>query len=456
MRAGPGDAFAVIVPVLLTGAVFGAAVAGASAQPQATTLRYGLGVGDWLIYERQVAVQPADERGPVSRSTDQIQIWCFAERGAQRTLLVDWIRDVGGRAQPIIGAVLQVDDRGRREIPQDALERVIALDAALDVLPPLRSALDPGPAWTSAPDLYGRVWRVTPSAAAATGGQMRFDFVIEDPTGVSDALRTSASGAFTFDAVAGVVTRVESRTTRVAATEHVTMTLRHRVTNEARWCAQRAGEAGRYLRTLGQEAGRVATFHAPPGDSRAVLERLDRLWEAFELETDAREKSPLRPIAAARRAALQRDGGALAARLSAAQSWIDRKPSAWTLHTDSGEELLSESLRGRVLIECFWSTDSEWAVRALPVMRALQADLGDRAAVVCINLDADLSAGQRAIASAGEGLRHVLGASLREVEGVPETPVFRLRDADGVVRSVAFGWRPTLREWATRHIPSRR
>lgn len=452
MLSGHSVQVRAIAATLLAVALAHSGVTHSAGQPQPASLRYGLVVGDWLIYERQVSARPADEGGPVRRSTDQIQVWCFAERGDQRTLLVDWIRNVGGEPEPIIGAVFHVDDRGRREIPQDALERVLALDAALDVLPPLRSALDAGPAWRSAPDLYGRVWRVTPSPAPATAGQMQFDFVIEDPTGVSDALRTATSGAFTFDTRAGVVTRVESRTTRVASIEHVTITLRHRVTNEARWCAQRAGEAGRYLRTLGQEAGRIATFHAPPGDGRAVLERLDRLWEAFELEADAREKSPLRPIAAARRAALQRDAGALAARLRAAQNWIDRKPPAWTLHTETGAELVSESLRGRVLIECFWSTETEWAVRALPVLRDLQVDLGDRAAIICINLDADLAAGQRALSFAGEGLRHVLGGSLREVEGVPETPVFRLRDADGVVRAVAFGWRPTLREWAGRHL----
>lgn len=411
-------------------------------------LRYNLRIGDWLAYDCVTTVR---ERSGRSRQTrDQLQLWCFAVENDERLLLVDRIADIDGAPQPMRGIIAYVDSAGRRRLPPESLTRVAEVEAALDLLPPLPFGVQAGPAWRSAPDDFGQRWHCRPSDTPPTHAAERvFDFELEDTTGAAAALRQTTRGRFRFDTADGVISKLERVQTdeRRGVETRALATLRHRVQNEDRWCEQRVAEVQRWLRTQGQEDQLVERLLSEPFEAAAHLARLERLWEAHVVASDGRSKSPLHLLAVARRRQLNADGQRLRAAAAAAARWLSQAPPGWTLQNPAGETVTNEAQRGRIVVECFWSTESLAAVRALETMRRLQGELRPGSAeLVCLNVDVDLGAALHAIAASGAGLRHVLGSSLREAEGLAELPVFRVRDREGVVRAVTIGWRPSIAE----------
>lgn len=410
------------------------------------TLIYRFEPGDVREYEQRETVTTLAGDEPQSASTARIQLWCLERTGEEWLLLAALTRTRAGAAEPACGGVLYVDAGGRRRFPEQTATRLGPLEPVLDLLPVLPTAIQREREWYSAPDLYGRRWHCTvrgPDAEHA--GHLRIDYAVDEGAGIAALLDRTIAGRFWFDQAAGGITRVESeqldrrRQTRTTSTAQLVQQRRER----AAWAGRRAAEVQRFLRAQRHEDRLLHEIVTRPAEFERTLAGLDRLWSAFRSDVAGHEGSPLALLAEARRAALRALAPALRARSALGRRWMEQPALPWSLQDAAGATLTSEEVRQGVVIEFFWSADSEWALRALDPLRQLQAALRtERAQLLCYNLDRDLERAQRAIAACGGGLRHVLGGPLREVEHFPELPVVRVLDADGRVRDVWLGWAP--------------
>jgi hypothetical protein len=102
-----------------------------------------------------------------------------------------------------------------------------------------------------------------------------------------------------------------------------------------------------------------------------------------------------------------------------------------------------ESVRHGYVIECFWSGESAWGPRALEPIRQLRKALpAELFTVLCYNMDQDLPRAQEVLARCGADLPQIVGGPLLEVEILPESPLVRVLDREGVIRGIWVGWQP--------------
>lgn len=421
------------------------ALALASAALAEPPLRYRLTVGDRLIYERRATTTPLAGEGPARREIEQIQLWCVGREEDRTLVLLDARRDVDGQPQPTIGLPFQLDDSGRRHLAGEILGRFAALDDALEIVPILPIAADGGPAWTTPSDPYGRQWHCRSRGAdAERSGQVRVDFRLDDTSGATSFLEQSCEGSYWFDA-AGRVARVETQAQdgQTGMLTRAVTTLRQVVQHTPAWCARRGEEAQQYLKALRTEDRLLHELVNQPEATAGVLAQLDRLWAAFLSDLDARAGSPFSALAEGRRQRLRADVTLLQARAGVGRRWLHQPARPWSLQDGSGASVTSEQVRTGPVIECFWSAEAIWGLRALEPLRRLQAEREPwPPKILCYNMDEDLALARRAVARCGTGLTQLIAGPLQTVEALSEFPIVRVVDGRGLVREIWIGWQP--------------
>lgn len=411
-------------------------------------LRYDFDVGDRLVYERRVRVLPLSGDSILERYSEQLQLWCLARDLREAYMLAELRRVTDQQTEPARGALFHLDHRGRRRLRHEVLVRVAELDPLFELLPSLPAALEPGPSWLTEPDHFGRRLRCK-RAAPDVDALIRIDFVLEDPTGVAEALQQSQRGICWFDPQAGIVVRLESEwTDRRAERRVLAVTRLHsRLKQEPLWCQRRMAEADKFLRTLRLEDRLLEQLTAEPARVEEILAHIDRFWSELTMELPGRPESPLRRLARGCRARFAEQIGHYRERAVLAREWVGATAAHWSLQTPDGETIRSETLRNRFVIECFWSADSLWSLRSLDTLRRVQQELApEEFRVICLNIDTDVAAARRAARLCGRELPQVLAGP--PVGGKPprELPVFRILDRDSRVLGVFFGWQPALAE----------
>ncbi|MCG3127445.1 MAG: hypothetical protein CHACPFDD_02305 [Phycisphaerae bacterium] len=417
-----------------------------TAAPAQTAPRWAFHVGDRLIYERRAVVAALDTHAVREHITDQIQIWCLEKRGDEWLLLVDLIRIVDGKTEPTRGAVLLIDDRGRRHIEPAVATHVADMDAAFDLLPELRPSLPPAQRWTTAPDSFGRRWDCTEHGPDPQRAQLvRVTFTLTDPTGVASFVGEQRSGTYWFDTQTNCIARLESELQHTAAGVIVQSKTRlHEIRhNKPGWAALRADEARRYVVALGNEERLLADAVNRPAEIELTTGKLTRIWSSLAADINERLNSPFRPIALACQSRAMGSAAVLREAARRSERWAGARAAAWSLSDPAGRRVQSAEFRARPTVELFWSADSLWGLRALESARKLQQGLGERPVrVICLNMDKDHARAARAIDACGAGLTHVLAESLSLTEPPMDFPTLRLIDAAGMIRYVYVGWRP--------------
>lgn len=413
-----------------------------------TPLRYDPDVGDRLVYERRVRVMPLDGDAVLQRYNEQLQLWCLAGDLKENYILAELIRFTDQQTDPALGALFHLDHRGHRRFSNEILARIAGLDPIFELLPILPSALESGPSWLTEPDRFGRRWRCTRDDSGDEG-PLRVDFVLEDPTGVAAAREVSQRGIYWFDPQAGIVTRVESEwIDRRAKRRTLTVTRLHgRSRQEPLWCRRRIAEADKFLSTLRLEDRLLDQITAEPTRAERILARINRLWSELAMELPGRPESPIRRLVRARGTYFAKEMDRYRERAALAEQWLGASAAHWSLQTPDDETIRSETVRDRFVIECFWSADSLWSLRSFETLRRVQKQLpAADYRVVCLNIDADMSAAGEAARLCGAGLTHVLAGP--PIGGQPprELPIFRILDRNSKVRGVYFGWQPALAE----------
>jgi hypothetical protein len=409
-------------------------------------LRYRFEVGQQLVYERKAVTTPLDATAPARQVAEQIEVWCLRREGHEVLLLLHLTRGTEGRSEPARGALLYLDETGRRRIPDESALRLGPLDSALEVLPMLPLVVQQLSAWSTPYDLYGRQWRCTRREAGEAPGFIAVDFTEEDSSGVAEVLGQSRSGQFRFDPVGGYVTRLElqEHDARAQTRTTVSAVLRQTAAHTAAWAARRAEEADRFLRTLRHEDRLLGEVLSQPDELPQTRAQLDRLWAAFASDVEAPAASPFAVLAEARRQQLVADADTLRARAALARRWLSLPARPWSLQDASGHTVMSEALRRGVVIECFWSAESVWGLRALQSLRQLPQDPArPPLRVISYNMDFNIAVARQAIERCGQGLTQILGGPLQDVEALPEFPVVRLVDPRGIVRGLWVGWEPS-------------
>ena len=412
--------------------------------------RYRPKVGDRLVYERRVQIAPLAGDGAAREYTQQVQLWILGGDQKEVQVLGDLVRVTDQQPNLVRGTLFHMDARGRRSFSGEALARLAGLDPVFDVIPILPTALEDNSEWLTDPDHFGRRWRSTrgePDPAVA--GAVRVDFVLEDPTGVSETLGQSQQGSYWFDRRAGVVVRVESEWRDQAAGQRTLSVTRLHTSlkRKPRWCEQRIEEIEPFLCTLRLEDRLLDQMTSEPDKLEWIISNADRLWSELILDTAREPQSPIRRLAEGRRALFANDRNKHREREELARQWLGSTAAQWSLQTPDGETVRSETLRDRIVVECFWRADSLWSLRSFEILRALQEQLSPESyRVVCLNIDADAAAGRRAARLCGTGLTHILAGP--PLAGLPprELPIFRVLDAGSKVLAVYFGWQPGLAE----------
>jgi len=429
--------------IAVLGTFFCAAACCAAAEA-APPMRYAWNVGDRLVYERRVRVEPLDGRAPVQRYTEQVQLCCLAGEPREKLILADVIRVVDSRPGPARGLLLHADSRGHRRFAHETLARIDGFDAVFELMPILPPALVQHETWLTEPDHFGRRWNCTPTADA---NLTRVECELADPTGVAAARGRTHRWIYTFDPATGVVTRAESEwRDETAGLRTLAVTRLHKtLKQQPEWCQQRVRESEHYLRTLRLEDRLLEQITTEPNRIERILPGFDRLWAEFVVQTPKRRGSPFRRMTethqswCATRLNLYRERAELARR------WLGATAPHWSLQTPDGDTLRSEALRDRLVVECYWSVESLAGLRTFETLRqVLDAFPPDACHVVCLNIDADAQAGRRAAQLCGDGLTHVLAG--RPVGGLPprETPIIRVLDTDSKTLAIYFGWHPDL------------
>ncbi|MGD8450598.1 MAG: hypothetical protein PVJ57_02170 [Phycisphaerae bacterium] len=440
----------VIVSILMLGAV-----AGGLAAAQDASLRYNLAVGDRLIYERRTTVKALDGEQVLARTTEQIQLWCLAQKGDEQLVLVDLIRVEQDGAAPPVGLLLYVDERGRSRLAgsHTYAEEVYP---ALDLLPVLRLPPRIGPTWRTPADvdLLGHVRTCTlVGPDNQRRGHVRVDFRLERPAEAESVLGRTQGGSYWFDPDRGFVSRVESwQEDRLTSrrTEAVTV-LRRGERNDERWARRRAEEAERYKRTQQHEDGLRAKLLREPGAVEETLSRLQRLWAGSATEFDHQAGSPLALLARGRAKRLAAETPALRAAAAYAQRWLNQPAATWSLETVAGQPLSSDDLLGTPVIEFVWSTSDPNVFATLAAVDKLRSAVADPSIrIVCLNVDANVALVRRMQPCLPTGVEHVLAGPLRSVDNPPQLPVLRVLDGAGFIRQIWLGWQPDYADVAAR------
>lgn len=440
-------AFAAAPRTPLATAALLAALAAAHAAADAV-LRYDLRAGDWLIFERRAMVTSLKDGRELSRYVDQIQLWCLESRDDDRRLLLDRIRLVAGEPQPMVGLIFNADTRGGLRVPTELLDGAAELADALDVLPSLRPPAREEPTWSTPPDVSGRAWRCRELGPDAEHhGRIRVELALDDPRRTHELLEQKRTGTYWFDPNERLVSRVEWVDVDPIAgvqTQSVTV-LRERSHRGEDWATRRTTESRRYIRTVEEQQSAFDEIVLGRVELEAGLARVDRLWASFLSDLDTASRSPLVPLVQAERARAAAAADRLRARAGYARRWLNRPPPAATPPGESGGGW-SDALRGRKVVECFWSIAQPDAARMLATLRELQRDHDLRNLVVlCMNVDRDQTLVKPFIEREGPGLVHVAAEPLIRVDPIPELPCIRIRDEAGAVKGVFFGWRHGLK-----------
>ena len=411
---------------------------------------YRFEVGDRLVYERQTTVSELTGDKTLRRHVDQIQIWCLEKQRNETLILLDLIRIVGDRVEPVRGIVLHLDDRGRRRMPPVTQRRAPELHTAFDVVPVLPLPMQQPPQWQTPPDLLGLRRRCTLIGPDdQRGGQSRVEYVVEYPHDIDDVFPRSHIGRYWFDPRAGYVTRVESlRQDRAADRCYRAVTvLRRRDRQPPAWIQRRAAESQRYLQTLQHEDYLLDDVVRRPQQLEQTLERLARLWAGRAVDFERHAESPFTLLVRARPRHLAAEVPWLRAIARYAQQRLGQPAAGWSLQTATGETLTSEQVRAGVVIECLWSFASPGFPATLAELRGLQEQLADRPVrVIYLNMDSDVHLARRVIECFPPGMTHVLAGPLRAVDDPPALPVVRILDDRGVVSRLWIGWQASYAE----------
>jgi hypothetical protein len=419
-------------------------------------LHYRFSPGDHLVYEHRETTTALDENEPRRSLVQQVQVWCLRQDGGELLMLVDARAAGDDASRPLVGLPFYMNEAGRPRWPEEVPSRVGDLEAALVVLPRLPLAVESDAFWIAGPDLWGQQWRCwnrgprpEPATPAGEPGlpprpRLLIEFTAENIFGSADVVELERTGRFWFDPSLGCMTRIElEETNRLRATRtRAVASLRQKSTNPPAWAARRAEETQRYLRALRHEDRLLHDLAVRGEELPQTMEQFDRLWAAFKSDVDGRAGSPLAGLADARRQSLRAGAEVLRTRAALGRRWMNQPARPWSLQDPNGRTLTSEALRQGVVIECFWSAESTWGLRALESFRQTQARVPAGVRVVCYNMDSDPVLAARAIQHCGAGLTHVLAGPLQDSEGLTEFPVVRVLDGRGIVRDLSIGWQP--------------
>ncbi|MGE0480647.1 MAG: hypothetical protein AB7Q17_09260 [Phycisphaerae bacterium] len=443
----PHSAFAARPRATLATAVLLASFAAAHVAAEGV-LRYDLRAGDWLIFERRAMVTSLRDGRELSRYVDQIQLWCLEARDDDRLLLIDRIRLVAGEPQPMVGLIFHADTRGGLRVPTELLNGAAELVDALDVLPTLRPPAREEPNWSTPPDVAGRAWSCRELGPDAEHNRrIRVEFALDDPRRTHELLNQTRTGTYWFDPNERLVSRIEwvDRDNVSGVQTQSATVLRERSHRGEDWATRRTAESRRYIRTADEQQSAFDEIVLGRVALDAGLARVDRLWASFLSDLDTASRSPLVPLVQAERARATAAADPLRARADYARRWLNRPPPATTQPGEPGGGW-SDALRGRKVVECFWSIAQPDAARMLATLRELQRDHDLRNLVVlCMNVDRDQTLVKPFIEREGPGLVHVAAEPLIRVDPIPELPCIRVRDEAGAVRGVFFGWRHGLK-----------
>ena len=405
-------------------------------------LRYTLAPGDCLTYERTAQILSTQSDAAVATQLDRVRIWALSA-GPEGTLaLVELARTTDGRVEPPRFALLTIDERGARSMTPAAATRVVRIEDALDALPPLTPPAQAEDRWVGPPDPLGRRHR---STQTARGGELaRFEFTIEWPAGVAELLGLSRSGAFVFDLARGHVQSADSvleDRRRAARTKSVVRFVdRQRYASE--WAVRRTAEAARVEKLYLHEDRLIEQLATRPGEWLRTRDQLEQLWQGLRASLPVGEENPFAALADGRAQVLRASASQIEARAALGRRWMNRPAFGWTLDTPDGQRVLSEEVRRGVVIECFWSSDSETSIRALQALRTVRDRLDPpyAARIVCLNVDTDLPRALQACRGVGGDLPQVLAGALLLMDPLPELPVVRVIDKQGMVRGLWVGW----------------
>lgn len=448
------------------------AVAGAASAGAAELLRYRFETGDWLTYDRRVTEAGAGGRGAGAGSAvERIDLWCLESRlGEYQLLLSHTADDPGGAVSR--GVLLRVDARGLPTGANEMARSASDLEFLFDVLPILQSPLDDRSAWRTAavPGRFALDCRIIEPASERAGGQppppgqpsaaagrVRIEFR-SAASGPAAAGRTTRSGTIEFDTARGQIEgAVCTLSGSDGALRESQVTLRRRMRHDAGWCALRIEEAESFLRAARRQEALLDEVVSGTTRVEDAIAENTRLWAALRRDLAARGQSPFDAFATTR-ARRMRDAAAALQRLrSFAEAQRGRPASGWSLQDADGKTHDSTTARRGWTLECFWSMHQpasaqmpESLVRTRSeLLAAASARTGLRPptlTLIGLNIDPELELATRAMRAAPAGMLHVHADSLAALAPPPELPCTRLIDADGIVRAVYFGWRPSLAE----------
>ncbi|MBL8877785.1 MAG: hypothetical protein JNG88_01595 [Phycisphaerales bacterium] len=432
--------------------------AGVAARAQAPA-RYVFETGDWLVYERREVSShgPGGERnGPAI--TDQIQIWVLSRSGDSSLILLDRIRLVEKDARPARGVVANVDARGLLSIAPEYQPHVTELSEAFELFPILRPATEASTNWTAEADIFGERYAYEERGADAANPDL---LLLDCSHASAPGMRAdSFSGAIWLDTRTGRLSRRETNITSHDGESRrtITLRLRHAVRNELRWTQQRLSESVRFALALQQQDAQLAEVTTGRVDWETVRPRLTRLWEGCVADIPREAKSPFRVLAGAAREWLDRDAAMHARRGAYAREALNKKPAPWTLLDPSGQPVRSDDLADRWRIEFIWrerdalSRSALHGLNALPVAGASRwSDPPFR--VVSLNVDPMFLPSREFISASPAISHHLLAEPLARVDALPELPLIRLVDREGVVKAIWFGWHPWRGAEILRAIP---
>ncbi len=430
--------------------------------------RYRFEPGERVIYDHRTRSRPLED-GQGGRggeiSAQQVDLWCLDKEPAGWLMLLECVSVTtdGGRSGSE-GLLFQIDPRGVVTIPDASQADYPDLAHLFELWPELRPAISAAETWQTAADLLGRGLRCEPLGDSDSGGEDRaagtdgagdtiagdgFAFELVDVAGIAELLGQSDRGRFWFDAARGLTGRVECvRIDRSAGTETRCLgRVLERRQHDAVWLKRRQDEAGRYLRNLAREQRLMDEVVTRPAELEQILDRLRRLWRDYVYELRNESDSPFSRLARTRLKRVEARIGQLRLRAQMAEALLGRVAAQWSLQDAAGRTVLSEKLRDRVSIECFWRSDSLESLRMMATLRRLSEKVAaDDLRIVCINLDDDIVRARRAVELCGAGLTHVLGGAPVGERPPEELPLLRVLDRSSRIRRVVIGWRPSLLE----------
>lgn len=422
-------------------------------------LRYPFNVGETLQYDLRLRV--GNLQAPAAGVREyayQLRCWVLERRGDERTVLLERMRlNSNGQAETLDGGLVTLDSRGVWRVVPEFMAFENELASALEFFPSGAHALQVDASWLTEPDLHGCQWRCTRVGPDAAQNQaVRADFSLVDPAGVSDVLKQSVLGAFWYDPRRGGLTRLESLRIDPVASQRreLVALLRDRGSTNPAWIAKRQTELERLMRALRMQKQVVADLLRPGANADAMIGRVDRIWSEFDYEFPGEKDSPVRRLGSAARAGFAASAAQHKARAALANQWVGRAAAPWSLLNERGETINSDTLRGRPMVECLWSAENAESLRMLETMRRLQQQIPPEALhVICMNVDGDAQAAQRAIELAGAGLRHVLIGPPLGAAPPPELPLLRLIDRNGKIQALLAGWSPSVCEAIVEQLP---